>query len=381
MRSICLSAGIVLFAGFAACSGDGTAPDPPPVTQPPPTPPPPPPPPVTEPPTKGPTGLSFTEVTATSMRLTWTNGDGEGRLVLAREGTDVDAAPADGTTYGHDTQFGLGADLGDGNFVVYAGAESDVAVSDLTPGAQYFFAIYEFNGSGDDIKYQRGDRANGDRPTDGRASDLIGSWFWGVAPGTKLSAVFTALDDTLYMIVDDGVADGGGGPGVERGAYQWNRSNNSLTAQPTTDTSGDWGLSGLTPASFTVNGNELTVSDGIDTETMTRVLRSPTNPLVGSWVQVDASDPGYLLVVTFLDDQHWMLGVDDTQDATGGPGIEQGTYQWDATTGQFSATATSDTSGDTGLSPDSGTGQAVVRGNVLTYTEAGGSPVTLRRVH
>ena len=183
-------ASLLLFVAFAACGGDGTAPDPPPVTQPPPTPPPPPPPPVTEPPTQGPTGLSFGDVSATSMRLSWTNGDGEGRMVIAREGTDVDASPADGTTYAHDTQFGLGEDLGEGNFVVYAGSGSDVAVSDLTPGAQYFFAIYEYNGTGDDIKYQRGDRAAGDRPTDGRASDLIGSWFWGAAPRRQAQCRF-----------------------------------------------------------------------------------------------------------------------------------------------------------------------------------------------
>ena len=368
--------GLLFFAGFVACSGDGTAPDQPPVDPPPPTPPP-----ATQPPTQAATGLSFSDVTATSMRLSWTSGNGDGRLVLARERAVVDATPADGTSYGHDSRFGLGDEVGTGNFVVYSGPASNASITELTPDASYFFAVYEFNGSGGDIKYQTGDRASGDRPTDDRPSDLIGSWFWGATPGAKLSAVFTALDEEHYMIVDDGVADGGGGPGVERGPYRWDRAVSRLTAQPTTDTSGDWGLSGLTPSTLMVNGDELTVSDGVDTESMSRVVRSPTNPLVGSWVQTDSSDPSYLLIITFLDDTHWMLGVDDTPSPTGGPGMEQGTYQWDRATGQFSAAATSDTSGDTGLNPDSNTGLVVVRGNLLIYTEAGGSPTTLRRVH
>ncbi|MCA9739810.1 MAG: hypothetical protein KC645_19440, partial [Gemmatimonadetes bacterium] len=339
----------------------------------------PPPPPTPQPPSQGPSAPGVGEVTATSLVLSWTDGNGDGRIVLAREGGDPTATPLDGTSYAPDSRFGAGSEIGSENFVVFEGDSSAVRVTDLTPGADYHFAIFEYSGNGADRRYQRGDRAQADQPTDRRAASLIGSWLQGTA-GERWSAVFTALDESAFLVADDGVADGGGQPGIDRGAYQWDSITGVILTQPTTDTSGDWGLSHVSGGTVTVAGDTLTLRIGPDIEVARRVVPSPTNPLVGGWAHRDPSDPDYLLVVTFLDDQHWMLGVDDAS-PQGGPGMEQGTYTWDRSSGAFAATATSDTSGDTGLSPLNAAGHLAVRANLLIYSRPGAAPDTLTRVH
>src|ERR1700742_1341439 len=55
--------------------------------------------------------VTFTNVTATSMTVSWTNGNGSSRIVLAKQGVPVDAAPADGTAYTPNPVFGSGSQL------------------------------------------------------------------------------------------------------------------------------------------------------------------------------------------------------------------------------------------------------------------------------
>ncbi|HEX6183766.1 MAG TPA: DNA/RNA non-specific endonuclease, partial [Pyrinomonadaceae bacterium] len=57
----------------------------------------------------------FSNVGATSLTVSWTNGNGASRLVLAREGSPVDAAPADGTAYTANPSFGSGSELSSTN--------------------------------------------------------------------------------------------------------------------------------------------------------------------------------------------------------------------------------------------------------------------------
>ena len=307
-----VAAVLLMVGGIAVASGcDGKTVETP--TAPTPPPPPPPPPPAIEAPTQGPSGLTFAAASSTTVTLSWTNGNGEGRIVLAREGMDVDGSPADGTTYLADPRFGRGEEVGSGNFVVFRAGESSVEVTELTPGADYYFAVYEYNGMGADTKYQRGERAAGERQTEARASALVGAWLWGSA-GDKWSAVLTVLDDTTYMIVDDGFADDGGGPGAEWGFYTWNATSGTLTADPMTDTSGDWGLSDPAGKVARITDDVMTFTIGGDVETLRRVRRSETNPLVGSWVQFDYAPPPQLLVITFIDSEHPVLVVHESDD-------------------------------------------------------------------
>src|SRR5437588_5850494 len=53
----------------------------------------------------------FSSVGATSMNVSWTNGNGASRIVLAKQGAPVDAVPSDGTAYTASTAFGSGSEL------------------------------------------------------------------------------------------------------------------------------------------------------------------------------------------------------------------------------------------------------------------------------
>ncbi|NUQ81205.1 MAG: T9SS type A sorting domain-containing protein [Bacteroidetes bacterium] len=87
------------------------------------------------------------------LTLSWTNGNGGARMVLAKEGSAVDALPVDGTGYSANTTFGQGDQIGTGNFVVYSGTGSSVSVSGLSQGSTYHFSVVEFNGSGTTANY------------------------------------------------------------------------------------------------------------------------------------------------------------------------------------------------------------------------------------
>ena len=69
----------------------------------------------------------------------------------------------------------------------------------------------------------------------------------------------------------------------------------------------------------------------------------------GSWIIGYPDDLPYSAVLVFIDDENYMFAVDGAPDDGGGRGMERGTYTWDASTGEFIATAISNTCGDWGL--------------------------------
>jgi hypothetical protein len=97
--------------------------------------------------------LLFSNVTENSMMLRWNKGDGAKRLVLAKAITAVDSFPADGTVYTANSSFGLGSDIGNGNYVVYSGTDSFFTVTQLLSATLYHFAVIEYNGSSTSTNY------------------------------------------------------------------------------------------------------------------------------------------------------------------------------------------------------------------------------------
>jgi predicted heme/steroid binding protein len=92
--------------------------------------------------------LLFTSVGNSSMILNWTNGDGAQRIVIAKKSSPVNVNPTNLVSYVQSPTFGLGAHLGNENYVVYRGSGSSVSIINLLAGTTYYFAVYEFNGSG-----------------------------------------------------------------------------------------------------------------------------------------------------------------------------------------------------------------------------------------
>ncbi|MDO8366499.1 MAG: serine hydrolase [Saprospiraceae bacterium] len=89
--------------------------------------------------------LAFSAVTDQSATVSWTNGDGSHRLLVARALGPVDHFPLDGTAYPGNASFGSGSDLGDSSYVVYNGSGNSITVTNLDPDKQYYFRLFEFN--------------------------------------------------------------------------------------------------------------------------------------------------------------------------------------------------------------------------------------------
>ncbi|MEW6061492.1 MAG: LamG-like jellyroll fold domain-containing protein, partial [Bacteroidota bacterium] len=88
----------------------------------------------------------------------WTNGNGSSHIVVMKQSSAVNSNPVDGTTYTANSAFGSGSQIGSGNYVVAitSGAESaqdSVVVTGLQSNTNYYFAVYEFNGSGGSQNY------------------------------------------------------------------------------------------------------------------------------------------------------------------------------------------------------------------------------------
>ena len=67
--------------------------------------------------------LSFNNIDGNLFQVSFTKGDGEKRLIIAKEGSPVTAIPSDGVDY-IAGDFGLGNEIAPGEFVVYEGTKS-----------------------------------------------------------------------------------------------------------------------------------------------------------------------------------------------------------------------------------------------------------------
>lgn len=95
-------------------------------------------------PTVDASNLNTTNVYAVQATLNWTNGNGQKRLVVMKQGS-APTGPTDYVTYNANTAFGSGATTGAGSFVVYNGTGNSVTVTNLNPNTQYYFGVYEYN--------------------------------------------------------------------------------------------------------------------------------------------------------------------------------------------------------------------------------------------
>jgi LruC domain-containing protein len=102
-------------------------------------------------PTDGPSNPVFSNVTNNSLKLSWTNGNGNRRMVVARKDTLPRAINATNFSvqtmdraYNANANYGSGSALGAG-FVVYQGTGNEVTVNNLELNGTYYFHIYEMN--------------------------------------------------------------------------------------------------------------------------------------------------------------------------------------------------------------------------------------------
>lgn len=95
--------------------------------------------------------LNFSSLQPTSVTANWTNGSGEGRIVIVREGNTA-GTPNDGIGYTANAAYGQGSNIG-ASYVVYKNSGSSINVTNLRPNKTYYFAVYEYNGGGIATEY------------------------------------------------------------------------------------------------------------------------------------------------------------------------------------------------------------------------------------
>jgi len=99
------------------------------------------------PPTIQATSFTATSIQNNQATINWVRGNGENVLVIARQGAAVDSYPIGVSDFTANALFGSGAQIGTGNYAVYNGTGTSVAVTGLSPGLTYHFAVYEYNAS------------------------------------------------------------------------------------------------------------------------------------------------------------------------------------------------------------------------------------------
>lgn len=94
-----------------------------------------------------PSGISASEISDTSLRLTVTRGNGLNLLITAKAATQALRNPVGNTTYSANSVFGSGTNLGANNYAVYKGSGNTVLVTGLSYLTTYDFYAWEFNGN------------------------------------------------------------------------------------------------------------------------------------------------------------------------------------------------------------------------------------------
>jgi len=99
-------------------------------------------------PTTQASAFMFSSVAYTTMTVSWTNGNGEKRVVFAKQASTGTASPVDSTTYTASTTFGSGTQIGtSGWYCIYNGTGTSVNIAGLTAQTDYIFQVFEYNGS------------------------------------------------------------------------------------------------------------------------------------------------------------------------------------------------------------------------------------------
>jgi len=91
--------------------------------------------------------ITLSVIAADSVTLTWANGTGTNRVVVAKANGTITNFPLDGVNYTANSAFTSGDDLGNQSYVVYDGSGNTVNVTNLQPNTSYSFRVFDYNES------------------------------------------------------------------------------------------------------------------------------------------------------------------------------------------------------------------------------------------
>jgi hypothetical protein len=186
-----------------------------------------------------------------------------------------------------------------------------------------------------------------------------------------------------------GPSEDGGSSGVEYGtalATSVDARGFALAPVLAIDTNGTWGLSHLSACErVRIDGGQLIFAEApasCVTDTTTGLQKAPNDNagIVGVWALDSATIVQAQTFVFWADGRYAMIdAVGDTENNCGGPGVEYGTYSYNATSQAFRIlTVTVDTNGCAGLRDSDGTlasFQLAISANGSTATATAGSEV------
>ncbi|RYY54710.1 MAG: hypothetical protein EOO09_13270 [Chitinophagaceae bacterium] len=95
--------------------------------------------------------FQVTEVTTSSVRISFTPGSGDSRILYMRKDT-LPAQPAANTFYQANAAFGLGSDIGNQTYVI-SDTGSSVLITGLQSDSRYVFSVSEYNADGARVSY------------------------------------------------------------------------------------------------------------------------------------------------------------------------------------------------------------------------------------
>jgi hypothetical protein len=159
--------------------------------------------------------LIFSNTTAGSTTLTFTKGNGARRIVLAKVASAVNSNPLDSFAYLAKDTFGLGSQIGAGNFVIYNDTGNTVTVRGLNAGASYYFTVFEYNGADGFSNYLVSPTLSGNVFTgtiyfSKSTGNLNNISTWGTnTDGTGSSPTNFSGNNTYYWVVNGNTTIGG----------------------------------------------------------------------------------------------------------------------------------------------------------------------------
>lgn len=217
------------------------------------------------------------------------------------------------------------------------------------------------------------------------AVSAVGTWMK-IDPVSNEVAILAFPDSSNYLMGEDGVADIGGGPGVEVGTYNFDTATSQTTFNVTYETNGDWGPATVgVPTTYPVLGlteSTLTVADPIDGTpfSFNRITSDPMNPIIGSWY-FTGTGMGSTILVLLNDNKYYAVRVDAAD--SNNRFFESGTYTWDGftITGTFAGTGVfSSSTVNSAIAAPGATNTLMINisGNTLTLSDVNGTYTATR---
>lgn len=150
------------------------------------------------------TDFKTTDIDDNSITVSWTRGNGNSVLVVARRINAPSDVPVNETAYKANAAFGYGTQTGAGNYVVYNGTGTSVDVAALKSGTSYSFDIYEYNSSSNCYLKPAFSGTAATTGTPPNSSSLPWAWQNPLPQGNNLTCVKFIDTNTGYAVGDAG---------------------------------------------------------------------------------------------------------------------------------------------------------------------------------